>query len=913
MSGQETEFTLAKIRRKWIDFFHRHDHEQAQSASLIPAGDPTLLFTTAGMVQFKSYFAGTSRPPHPRLSSIQKCLRTTDLEEVGQTDRHCTFFEMLGNFSFGDYFKFEAIDLAWEFSLQELGLDPDRIYVTVYLDDDEAADYWHNTIGLPRTHITKLGKADNWWGPAGETGACGPCSELYLDRGEQVCTCADKQACQPGNDCERFMEYWNLVFNQFHQDAQGQLTPLPQTGIDTGAGLERLAALLNNKSSVYDTDEMARIIVRIEELSSELRSDGKKLQYDPAHNPAPFRVITDHVRAATFSIADGIYPDNTGRGYVIRRIIRRALLFARELGIHTTILHRLVPKVIEIYKPFYANLAERQAEIEECIRLEEERFLRTLDHGMQYWESFLADHQKRAANQFDGQAAFVLYDTYGFPLEMTKELALKNGLVLDQSGYDQAMQAQQERSRSNAAWQDWQLPADLGLPKDFATSFSGYQAMESKGSIQGLVSMDGRRVDELQSGESGLVILDESVFYPEGGGQLGDQGTLQNDTALFAVSDCRKINGITVHIGELKSGVLKPTDTVTAVVDQDRRQALTRHHSATHLLNAALRTHLGEHVGQTGSLVAPESLRFDFSHPERMTEEQIGQVEASVLQAIQAAEPVQASVMPKADAQKLGAVAAFGEKYGDEVRVVQMGPQGGLSLEFCGGCHVANTGDIQYFHIVREASPGAGNRRIEALAGNAVLAWSRAEIAQILAEIEDFHQQAKGVTGSNTADYEKLTVPTSLGAATTRQIEQDPTAVQSVARELLLTRQRLDEARKELVRYQKKQSQAAASSLLEGVDEILDQAELVGDTRVITIQVESASADALRQLADKLREKSRNVVFLGACSAPKVLLLFAADKAAIQSGVHCGNLIKAVAPLVGGGGGGRPDMAQAGG
>jgi alanyl-tRNA synthetase len=922
----EAAWTVARLRREWIDYFQSQGHTQTASAGLIPAGDPTLLFTTAGMVQFKAYFAGTEQPPHPRTATIQKCLRTTDLESVGKTDRHLTFFEMLGNFSFGDYFKREAIRFAWEFSLERLKLDPEKIWVTVYEEDDEAEEIWHTEIGVPKERIRRLGKADNWWGPAGETGACGPCSELYLDRGPEH---GGPNETGPGDEGDRFMEYWNLVFNQFHQDAAGQLHPLPQTGIDTGAGLERIVALLNNRDSVFDTDELARIIAAIVQLTAELREDGRRIDYTP-ETKTPFRVITDHLRAVSFAISDGIFPGNTGRGYVIRRILRRALLYARELGIVQPVLYRLVPLVGEIYGPFYPALREKNADIQNRIHLEEERFLRTLEQGLARLEDYMTAHRQAGAKIFSGDDAFTLYDTFGFPPEITIELAEKQGLPVDTDRFQARMTGQQQRAASAGQWKTIALPPDMPAG---TTEFVGYDATRPDDSAANRVAAkvvallasenpgeaDERSVTRLEEGARGIVVLDRSPFYAEGGGQLGDHGQISAaGGAVFAVEDTRKNGGFHLHLGELKNGTLKVGDTVSASIDVERRLALTRHHSATHLLNEALRQTLGDHIVQTGSLVAPDYLRFDFSHPQKIDDATLEQIESQVNAAIEQRAAVQAEVLPIEEARKKGAVATFGEKYGSEVRVVSMGQGGALSLEFCGGCHVNNTGDVGLFHITRETSPGAGNRRIEAVTGDHALRYFQEALDETQARIAAHNDRVQAM--SENAAYrdaasaiKALYIPSGLPEAAGPALRQPADGLE-LHRRIETARERVQTAEKQLIKLEKGLLNQKGGELIDTVDEALAGAEEIGGVKVVRLALENQDPGMLRKFGDKLKEKSRGiVVLLGNKNEKGPSLLFMADRQAVQAGADAGALIRVAAAVLGGGGGGRPEMAQAGG
>jgi len=915
--SEETEqWTPEKLRALWIDYFRKNGHEHLPSASLIPAGDPTLLFTTAGMVQFKPYFAGTQEPPARRVVTIQKCLRTTDLETVGKTERHCTFFEMLGNFSFGDYFKREAIRFAWEFSRDHLKITPERIHITIHLDDDEAYTIWNEEIGVPAERIIRLGKEHNWWGPAGDSGACGPCSELYLDRGAERCTCVDPKTCKPGSDCDRFMEYWNIVFNQFHQDTSGNLHPLAQTGIDTGAGLERISMILNGQESVYDTTEMARIIRAFEAVVPELRSDHASVPYS-GDTVTPYRVLTDHIRAASFAIADGILPDNTGRGYVIRRIIRRALLFARELGVFQPVLYRIVPEIVSIYGSFYPEIAKRKEEIRSRIRVEEERFLNTLDTGLRIWEQYLAEHRNQNAKQFGGTEIFRLYDTYGFPPEMTLELIEKAGMEADREGFEALMEKQRELASQASSFRDITLPSDLPVAPGDETLFTGYDRLEDESKIVAIVLNDSS-VEIMDAPADALLILEKTPFYAEGGGQLGDTGFIRSrNGGVFAVRDTQKKGGLYIHAGDLISGTLSRHEPVTCEVDAERRKGLTQHHTATHLLNASLRKNLGDHVSQTGSLVAADYLRFDFSHPEKIDDATLTKIEADVIAAIEEGAGVGSTVLPIDDAKKTGAVAAFGEKYGSTVRVISVGDDGVLSREFCGGCHVNSTDEIGYFHIVKEGSPGAGNRRIEALAGRPVIAYFQHEFEQLASRISEYNEKVKKeLKGQGDGENEKeyLFADSLPDHAAVERMFTEVGASLKAATALSSIREKLADCEKRLYRFQKKASESVADSLVALADEMARDAKTVASTKVIARVFRDHDVASLRKLADSLKEKNRNaVILLGSLTQKGPLLLYMANKQGIESGGDCAALIRETAPLIGGKGGGKPDMAQAGG
>ncbi len=961
------------MRAEWAKYFRSKGHKEIPSASLIPAGDPTLLFTTAGMVQFKDYFAGSSKPPHQRVFSIQKCLRTTDLDNVGRSSRHCTFFEMLGNFSFGDYFKSEAILYGWEFSLSVLGFDPEQIHVTIYEEDDEAEQIWNSEIGLPLKRIHRLGKEHNWWGPAGDCGPCGPCSELYLDRGAAICencNCKDKSNCLPGGEGNRFIEYWNLVFNQFYQERDGRLQPLARSGIDTGAGLERILALLNGCDTIYETAELQKIITATEQLASQVRR--KNIVYN-SQNGAAFRVVADHIRAAAFSIADGIFPENTGRGYVIRRIIRRALLYARELNIHTPILSHLVSEVVKIYSPVYPELSQRMTDIQKCLLTEEERFLQTLETGLVKWQEFSELNHKKGETVFSGKDAFILYDTYGFPLEITMEMAQRAGLKVNKSEFEAEMQKQRDRSASRKRRDDFNL-ADLQLAP---TQFTGYDNYSCKGKIVAIVAIIEQKQTEAQTqaakqerrpqegesrdmlsapGSPAIIILDKTPFYAEGGGQLGDSGTLSTaDGAIFFVKDTRKQGQFHLHIGQLKKGALAKGDIVTASIDQQRRKDTTRHHSATHLLNHVLRKKLGKHVVQTGSLVAPDHLRFDFSHTERIPHKLLTEIMEEVNQAIEQKGAVLTQIIPLEEARRRGAVATFGEKYGSEVRVVSMGKEGKLSMELCGGCHVKNTTDVGFFYINRQTSPGAGNQRIEALAGKHVLQNFQNRLNELRAQIEACNKAIGQVNAQNQAAEKNQAARKNQAAQKNQTARKNQTAeksqtvqkegMQNKSAHILLApisledlpgsaaealksphevsclqeliekkSEALQKAQKFLGKKKKSLKNSALEFLLESTVRKLEEAKRYGPLRVIPLLLEEEGPENLRLLSDRLKEKGRGIVILsGSKNRSGPLLLFSADKEAVNQGINVAELVKGAAKLIKGGGGGRPDLAQAGG
>jgi alanyl-tRNA synthetase len=851
--------TVMDLRKSFIDFFRNENHRIVPSSSLIPKDDPTLLFTTAGMVQFKPMFAGTIDLEYTRAASVQKCLRTSDLENVGKTKRHLTFFEMLGNFSFGDYFKKEAISFSWDYSTRVIGFPAEKIWVSIYQDDDEAFSIWKDRIGVPEQKIIRLGKADNFWGPAGDTGACGPCSELYIDRGESYgCGRPD---CKPGCECERFLEYWNLVFNQFNQDADGRLNPLPRHGIDTGMGLERLATLVQNVDSVYETDEFKQITGFVCDKSG-TAYEGEKM--------VPVNIIAEHARALTFAVADGVYPSNDGRGYVLRRVLRRAMRFTRQLGINKPFIHMVVDPIVGIMGNFYPDIKDAAVNVKKVIESEERRFLETLENGMDRLEEIMKELKNKKMKTITGPDAFVLYDTFGFPLEMTREIAVERGLDVDVKGYESEMEKQRERGKQSwkaAGGSYEEVFEEIGASAG-DTVFRGYETDSCESAI-GLLHDGAKAVERLGVGR-GLMVLGETPFYGESGGQVGDIGVIRSSSgALFKVEDTKKIGKTIIHIGEAVKGEFRKGEKVQAEIDTVNRNLIRANHTVTHLLHAALRSVLGAHVKQAGSLVAPERMRFDFSHFNALTGDEIRQVEDIVNRKIWENVPVTTEVMKYQDAVKTGAMAVFDEKYEDTVRVVTVR---GFSKELCGGTHAAGTGQIGLFKILREASPGAGMRRIEAVTLKGVL---------------DRYNSSEGIV----ADLLKIVNIT------------EPLLVKRV--EEIVKRNRALE--KEIEKLKKE-------TLSTGSDDIMSGAVVVNGVKIISGVLEGRNADEMRELSDAIREKEQNaVVLFGSIVDGKAVLMFAATNNAVKQGVDCGKLIKDVARHIGGGGGGRKDMAQAGG
>ena len=848
------------LRDSFIEYFRERGHRIIPSSSLIPKDDPTLLFTTAGMVQFKPMFAGTVRLDYTRAATVQKCFRTSDLERVGKTRRHCTFFEMLGNFSFGDYFKKEAIGYAWEYSTKVVGFPAEDVWVSIFENDDEAFDIWKGHIGVPERKIVRLGREDNFWGPAGDSGACGPCSELYLDRGPSFgCGSPD---CKPGCDCERFLEFWNLVFNQFYQDETGKQTPLPRTGIDTGMGLERLATLVQNVDSIYGTDEL-RGMVDFVCREAKVRYEGEAI--------APVNVLVEHARALTFAISDGAYPSNEVRGYVLRRILRRALRFARQIGISEPFLYRMVDPLVEKMGPYYPEIVAGAPNVRNVLEGEEKRFLETLENGMDRLEEAIKAAKTGGGNLLSGKDAFVLYDTFGFPLEMTVEMAGENGISVDTAGFEVEMEKQRERGKQS--WKSAEAGSEKILEELSASAgpsaFLGYDEYVTTSEVAALASSEGA-LRKLSCGLKGFLVTRASTFYGESGGQVGDRGAITGyNGAVFKVDDTKKLNGTIVHIGEVLQGEFSVGDTVTTEIDLLRRNLTRANHTATHLHQAPLRRVLGSHVHQTGSHVEPERLRFDFTHFKALEPDEIAEIERIVNDVIWAWRPVETEVRPLEEAVKMGAMAVFDEKYEDMVRVVSVKD---FSMELCGGTHADNTGKLGVFKILREASPGAGMRRIEAVTLRGVL--------------ERFGAQQEVLSS----------IASALNAT-----EQD------IVRKV---HDALERARTLEKRIEKMKIEQYALK----IDDIMSKAVLNNQVYTVGYGFDDADAESLRKLADMLKQRAEKIVVcLGSKYEGKANLVCTATSAAVATGVDCGSIIKQISPLVGGGGGGRKDMAQAGG
>ncbi|WP_061224715.1 alanine--tRNA ligase [Leptospira weilii] len=944
--------SVAEIREIFLNYFKDKSHSVVPSSSLLPAGDPTLLFTTAGMVQFKPFFTGAVELPYTRATSCQKCLRTTDLEVVGKTERHCTFFEMLGNFSFGDYFKEEAITYALDCSVNHFGFDKDKIWVTVYTDDDEAEKIWLSK-GIPKYRITRLGKKDNFWGPAGDSGACGPCSELYLDRGIEKGgpNCVTSGTCRPGCDCDRFLEFWNIVFNQFNQDTEGNLQPLKQTGIDTGSGLERVALLLQGVDSVYDTDELRKIISFYEELSGipyETISSGVQVQRNdtkpiPDNRKTAFRVVTDHIRSVLFSIGDGIYPDRTGRGYVIRRLIRRATLFGRKLNFREPFLYKLVDKVVEIYKPRYPELGKNASAIAKTILAEEELFLKTLELGLEKIE-FLVQKTKSAGKPiFSGADAFLLYGTYGFPAEMTEEIVVEQGLGFDKEGFQEELE--KDRQVSRESWKVNKISLMTGQETG-KTEFLGYSSVLEKGNITHLFyrlsrssdsisqkdskllpieqtelrslgnkdemsSYDYKPSSALKEGQTGVIVLNKTPFYPEGGGQVGDTGFLRQGKNVFKVLDTQKENDVILHFGEVLSGDFSIAQELEAEVEVTRRERLRFHHSGTHLLNGALRTLLGDHVLQKGSVVSPEYLRFDFSHPSALTSEEIRKIESWVNESIRKDFQVETKELGIDDAKKTGAIATFGEKYGDRVRVIRMGD---ASVEFCGGTHVSHTGEIGYFFIKKESSPGAGNRRIEGVCGPAVIETFQNRFAELTESVQNLNLKIKSELGGEGA---KILITSAVpGPDEIREkLEKEGATAVTFFRDLSESiAAKIEEGTSQFLKTKKNLDTRDFENNASVIEKVFSSSIETGIGKIVSAIFDDKDPNSLKGLSDNLKVREKNLlVILGSKNADNASVVITCSAQLVSKGIHCGNLVRAVCEILGGKGGGKSDMAQGGG
>ena len=862
-------YGLNELREMFLSFFESKGHLRLPSFSLIPQNDASLLLINSGMAPMKPFFTGEQEPPRHRVTTCQKCIRTGDIENIGHTARHGTYFEMLGNFSFGDYFKNEAIHWAWEFltSPEWVGLDPSRLYPSVFAGnettpaDTEAFRIWNEEIGVPADHIFKFGKEDNFWEHG--SGPCGPCSEIYYDRGEKY-GCG-KPGCTVGCECDRYMEVWNVVFSQFDNDGEGHYTELKQKNIDTGMGLERLAVVCQNVDSLFDVDTVMNITNKVTEITGARYGQSKE-------RDVSLRVITDHIRSSTFMICDGVLPSNEGRGYVLRRLLRRAARHGKLLGVNEPFLYSVVDTVVHENEGHYPELRERQAYITKVIRVEEENFAKTIDGGLRIFNEMLASHKEKGEKTFSGADAFKLYDTYGFPIDLTLEMVEEQGMELDQAEFHKQMDEQRQRARKarealgDLGWAGVEFGKEV--PE---TKFVGYTQNTVEGAKVVALVVENEQAEELMPGVDGIVVLDQTPFYAEMGGQVADHGTLTCGGTVFTVTDVQKNKGGKyMHYGKVSGGILKLGDTVTAAIDVKRRRAIMRAHTATHLLDAVLRKVLGDHVHQAGSLVEPDHLRFDFTHFSALSAEELGKVSALVNEAVLEGYDVVTEELPVEKAKEKGAVALFGEKYGDVVRVVDMGH--GFSVEFCGGTHLDNTAKVGVFHITSEFSVASGVRRIEATTGQASL-------------------------DTMERNQEML-----FRAAATLKVK--PGDLREKAEAMVSEMKQLHQALEAF------RSREAAGN----AERILFAAHEVGGLKVVTATVPDADAARLRTMGDFLRDKDPKVVaVLAAVNEGKITFLAVCGKEAVKAGIKAGDIIKQVSAIAGGSGGGKPDSAMGGG
>ncbi|WP_148556336.1 alanine--tRNA ligase [Terrisporobacter glycolicus] len=849
-----------EIRKRFLEFFESKGHYVGKSASLIPNNDKSLLLINSGMAPLKNYFSGVEVPPSKRMSTCQKCIRTGDIENVGKTARHGTFFEMMGNFSFGDYFKTEAITWAWEFITKQLQIPEDKLWVTVYLNDDEAYDYWVKEIGVPEERMVRLGKDDNFWEIG--LGPCGPCSEIYFDRGEKFgCESPD---CKPGCDCDRYLEFWNLVFTQFDRQEDGTYPELANKNIDTGMGLERMACIMQDVDNIFEIDTIKYIIEGIEELANVKYGKDSK-------NDVSIRIITDHMRAMSFLIADGVLPSNEGRGYVLRRLLRRAARHGKLLGIKEDFLYILFDRVKKVSGEAYPEIVEKESYVKKVIKIEEEKFNETLDQGVEILNSYIDELKENNEKVLSGEKAFKLYDTYGFPMDLTQEILEEQGFEIDEDGFQKEMEAQRQRARADrGAMEDesWKEDPLSTLDESIASTFDGYENLNVCGNVTAIVKGD-NVTNTICEGEKAIVVLNETAFYAEGGGQAGDIGTLENKDAIFEVVDTKKgANNTIKHIGFVKKGKINVNDKLESKVNKEIRMDCARNHTATHLLHEALKEVLGDHVNQAGSLVTPERLRFDVTHFEPISKEELKLVEEKVNIAILDALDINCEIMNIKDAKEKGAMALFGEKYGNEVRVVSMG---NYSVELCGGTHLNNTSQVGLFKILSEGGVAAGVRRIEAITGKAV--------------------------------YEYLTNRDTV-------INDICIALKTKEDNLVQRAHTLVEENKSLT----KELQDAKTKLnLQSVDALLDSKVDVSGVSLLCAKFEGIDMNSLKETADSLRDKvGSGVVVLSNVVDNKVNFVVTATNDVIEKGIHSGNIVREVAKIANGKGGGRPNMAQAG-
>ncbi|MEG6565796.1 alanine--tRNA ligase [Thermoanaerobacterium saccharolyticum] len=847
---------MNEIREKYLSFFESKGHLRLPSFSLVPKNDKSLLLINAGMAPLKPYFTGKEMPPSKRVTTCQKCIRTPDIDRVGKTARHGTFFEMLGNFSFGDYFKKEAIPWAWEFVTKVLELPEDRLWVTIYENDDEAYEIWNKIVGLPPEKIVRMGKEDNFWEIG--TGPCGPCSEIYFDRGEDK-GCG-KPTCGVGCDCDRFIEFWNLVFTQFDKDAEGNYNPLPKPNIDTGMGLERIATIMQEVDSIFDVDVIRGITDYVGEIAGVKYGDDKK-------NDVSLRVITDHIRGVTFMISDGILPSNEGRGYVLRRLLRRAARYGKLLGLDRPFLYNVVDVVVEHYKGAYPEIQERKDYIKSVIKKEEERFKETIDQGLEILDGYINDLKASGENVLDGIKAFKLYDTYGFPIELTKEILNESGMSVDEDGYQKELEKQRLRARNsrkedNALWEK-----DIySTMKDIETKFIGYDVLKSDAKVLAIIK-DNEIVDSAEAGEEVNIILDTTPFYAESGGQVGDSGVIKNEDVYINIKDCKKAGGNKfIHIGTVERGILNVGDTVEAIIDEKSRMSTARNHTATHLLHSALRKFIGDHVHQAGSLVTPERLRFDFTHYQGLTFDEIEMIEDEVNKKIYEGIDVSVDIMSQDEAIKKGAMALFQEKYGDMVRVVNISD---YSKELCGGTHVTNTIQVGAFKIIAESGVAAGVRRIEAVTGLGALEFLNKK-GELISNIEQILKVNEKDIVNRIADLSQT--------------------IKDLERQL---------------------EQLKSKVVISMSDKLINSAEDISGVKFVSAILNDLDVDELKMMGDILKDKFKSAVIIFATTKDqKINFVGMATKDAVERGINVGNIIKEICRVADGKGGGRADMAQ---
>ncbi len=853
---------LNEIRSRFLDFFESKDHYVRESYSLVPQNDKSLLLISAGMAPLKNYFSGVEVPPSKRMSTCQKCIRTGDIENVGKTARHATFFEMLGNFSFGDYFKRESIKWGWEFVTEHLNIPEDKIWVTVYEEDDDSYDLWSKEMGFPEERLVRLGKDDNFWEIG--IGPCGPCSEIHFDRGpEYGC---DNPDCKPGCDCDRYLEFWNHVFTQFNRDEEGNYTPLENKNIDTGMGLERIACIMQGVNTIFDVDTIKHILNSVEKMAGVEYGTNDKTD-------TSVRIITDHIRAVSFLVADGVLPSNEGRGYVLRRLLRRAARHGKLLGVKENFLFKLVDEVIKVSGEAYPELVEKESYIKKVIRIEEEKFNETIDQGSEILSSYIDDLKKNKENTLSGENAFRLYDTFGFPIDLTKEILEEENLLIDEDAFNDEMNKQRERARNargNMDGESWKEDPLSKLDSSINTEFVGYDKLKSDGVVKAIVK-DNEIVEAATVGDKVVIVLDKTTFYPEGGGQSGDAGLLinKNEDIVIEVLDTKKgANNTIKHICVVKSGMVNTNEKLNTIVNKEIRMASARNHSATHILHKVLKDVLGDHVNQAGSLVTPDRLRFDVTHFEAITKEEIKLIEDKVNDAILEAYTINCENMNINEAKEKGAMALFGEKYGNDVRVVSMGD---YSIELCGGTHLTNTSQIGMFKILSEGGVAAGVRRIEAITGRSVYNY--------LKEKEELI--------SNVCSNLKVKEDT-LALRVTSLLEEN----KNLGKELHDVKTKMS---------------------LQSMDSVLDSKIDANGVDLVCSKFEGMDMNTLKEVADSLRDKLvSGVVVLANVADGKINFVVTATKDVIEKGIHCGNIVKEISSIAGGKGGGRPNMAQAG-